>query len=75
MSEFATVRRAQGSDKPGHRLDLPASEGQTDEESAANPLVPFEVGGSEYFRTVGTHPLRGRGFLESDRADAPPWWW
>jgi putative ABC transport system permease protein len=34
-----------------------------------NPRVPIEAGGPEYFRTFGIPLLRGRGFLESDRAN------
>jgi predicted permease len=48
-----------------------AAEGQSEEESRASPMTPFEVGGAEYFQTFGIPVLRGRGFLESDRADAP----
>ena len=47
-----------------------AAAGQTDAESNANPLVPFEVGGRDYFRTFDIPLLRGRGFLETDVAGA-----
>jgi predicted permease len=35
-------------------------------------VVPFEVGGPDYFRTLGTPLLRGRGFRDTDTEDAPP---
>lgn len=50
------------------RLDI---EGQSPAEAEANPLVPLEVGGPDYFRTIGIPLLRGRGFLDSDRAEGP----
>lgn len=46
-------------------------EGQTATETAANPFVPWEAAGPDYFRTFGIPLLRGRGILETDRADAP----
>ena len=49
-----------------------AAAGESDAQAAANPLTPFEVGGPDYFRVFGIPLLRGRGFLESDREDAPP---
>ncbi len=49
-----------------------AATGQSDAEAAASPQVPFEVGGPDYFSTFDIPLVRGRGFLESDRADAPP---
>ena len=49
----------------------PALEGQSQAEVDANPLVPLEVGGSEYFRTFQIPILRGRGFLNSDRENDP----
>ena len=49
------------------RLD---TEGQSQAEIEANPLVPLEVGGPDYFRTFGIPLRRGRGFLDSDREDA-----
>ena len=49
-------------------LDL---EGQTPAERAANPIVTVELGGEDYFRTLGIPIKRGRGILETDREDAP----
>ena len=49
----------------------PVLEGQSQAEADANPLVPLEVGGSEYFRTFQIPIPRGRGFLDSDRENAP----
>jgi predicted permease len=46
--------------------------GQTEAEAANNPVIPYEVGGPDYFRTFDIPILRGRGFLERDGADAPP---
>jgi predicted permease len=46
-------------------------EGQSAEQTNAYPLIPIESGGSEYFRTLGTPILRGRGFIDSDREQAP----
>ncbi len=48
------------------------AEGESDATARANPLVPFEVGGPDYFRTFDIPLLRGRGFLETDVAGAPP---
>jgi putative ABC transport system permease protein len=49
-----------------------APAGESDAEARANPLIPFEVGGPEYFRTFDIPLLRGRGFLATDGPDAPP---
>lgn len=47
------------------------AEGQSEREVAANPMVPVEMGWPEYFKTFGIPILGGRGFLDSDRVDAP----
>jgi putative ABC transport system permease protein len=48
------------------------AEGQSAEEVRHNPLTPLEVGGPDYFRTLGVTLERGRGFLPSDREDGSP---
>ena len=47
------------------------SEGQTDTEAAADPTVPVEVGGPDFFRTFGIPVIHGRPFREADREGAP----
>ncbi|MQA91833.1 MAG: FtsX-like permease family protein [Gemmatimonas sp.] len=49
----------------------PVLEGQSEAQSDANAPLPLEVGGSEYFSTFRIPILRGRGFLDTDRRDAP----
>ncbi len=49
----------------------PVLEGQSVAAVDANPPVPLEGGGIEYFRTFGIPILRGRGFLPGDRESAP----
>ncbi|MQA92139.1 MAG: FtsX-like permease family protein [Gemmatimonas sp.] len=46
-------------------------EGQSQAEAEANPPIPYEVVGPDYFRVFGVPILRGRGILDSDRVDAP----
>lgn len=46
-----------------------AADGQTDAEGEANPFVPWEVGGAEYFQTFGIPILEGRGFRDTDDAN------
>jgi len=35
------------------------------------PVAGFQVATTDYFRTMGMHIRRGRGFMESDRDDSP----
>ncbi|HVT40697.1 MAG TPA: ABC transporter permease [Gemmatimonadaceae bacterium] len=46
-------------------------EGHPRPASGEVPLVPFEAGGPEYFRTFRIPILRGRGFTDADHATAP----
>jgi predicted permease len=49
-----------------------AAEGQSPGEAAANPMLNMEVVTPGYFTTLGIPVLRGRGFTDQDREDAPP---
>jgi predicted permease len=46
------------------------AEGRTTASDPA-PTAPFEVGDAQYFRTFGIPIRRGRGFLDTDRENAP----
>lgn len=48
-----------------------AREGENWAEAAAEPGVPVEVGGPDFFRTFGIPIVRGRPFRETDREGAP----
>jgi predicted permease len=47
-------------------------DGQTEAESAANPMIPMETGGPDYFRTFGIPIIHGRAFNDADRQNAAP---
>ncbi|HVS16462.1 MAG TPA: ABC transporter permease [Thermoanaerobaculia bacterium] len=49
----------------------PTAEGQSTEEATANPMLNMEVVEPGYFVTLGVPVLRGRGFMDWDREDAP----
>jgi predicted permease len=51
------------------RLDL---EGQTPDEMTANPMVPVEVGGTDYFSAFGIPIRSGRAFTDVDDERGPP---
>jgi putative ABC transport system permease protein len=46
------------------------ADGQTPEEAAANPRVPTDMVGPEFFKTFGVRLLRGRAFTERDDASS-----
>ncbi len=48
------------------------AEGQTADASGSYPDFPLEIAGAQYFRTFEIPVIRGRGFTENDREDAPP---
>ncbi|MEP6764418.1 MAG: ADOP family duplicated permease [Gemmatimonadaceae bacterium] len=50
------------------RLD---KEGQSPQEMTANPYVPVEVGGADYFRTFNIAMKSGRVFTHADNEKAP----
>ncbi len=45
--------------------------GRSSSGASQNPRIPIEAGGPEYFRTLEIPLLRGRGFLDTDRENAP----
>ncbi len=47
-------------------------EGQALPDSGDKLFMLAEAAGPDYFRTLGTPIIRGRGFLDTDREDAPP---
>src|SRR6266581_1644700 len=50
----------------------PAAEGQSKEETDANPMLNIEVVTPDYFETLGIVVRRGRVFTDADREGAPP---
>jgi len=50
----------------------PAAEGQSQQETDANPMLNMEVVTPEYFETLGIVVRRGRVFTDADREGAPP---
>src|SRR5207302_1832013 len=50
----------------------PAAEGQSKEETDANPMLNMEVVTPDYFETLGIVVRRGRVFTDADREGAPP---
>jgi putative ABC transport system permease protein len=48
-----------------------AEEDQSPNDAAANPMIPTEMCGPEFFKTFSVPLLRGRAFTEADNATAP----
>ena len=46
-------------------------EGRSSSTASENPRIPIEAGGPEYFRALEIPLLEGRGFLDTDRENAP----
>ena len=46
-------------------------EGQTAADAAANPMIPTEMCGPEFFKTFGVPLLRGRAFTQRDGSSDP----
>ena len=55
---------------PDFYINKLAVDGQSDSEGDARPFVPWEAGSAEYFQTFGIPILEGRGFRDSDDANA-----
>ena len=49
----------------------PQIEGWSQSQNEINPAAPVEIGNADYFHVFGIPILRGRGFAETDREDAP----
>ncbi|MGH7619563.1 MAG: ADOP family duplicated permease [Gemmatimonadaceae bacterium] len=49
----------------------PMKDGQTVTEATANPAVPAEIAGADFFKTFGVQIVRGRAFTNDDRGNAP----
>jgi predicted permease len=56
---------------PNRYLEKVHVEGQDASTDDANPLLPVEEGGAEYFKALGIPLIQGRGFTDRDREDAP----
>jgi len=47
------------------------AEGQTPDQTKANPMTPIETGGPDFFQTFGIPLLRGRSFSQDDQPTGP----
>jgi putative ABC transport system permease protein len=48
-----------------------AAQEQSDADSRANPWFAFDAVGSDFFHALGVSIIDGRGFMDTDREDAP----